>query len=71
MGHDHGDPRGDLGVILKVVYVILMTEMVVRGDSYEKCCWKCFKNHIETTDLSLGNHTGDPRGDLRVILRVI
>ena len=51
--------------------MILMTEMVVRGDSYEKCCWKCFKNHIETTDLSLGNHTGDPRGDLRVILRVI
>ena len=27
-----------LGVILMVVYVILMTEMVVGGDSYEKSC---------------------------------
>ena len=29
-----------LGVILTVVKVILMTEMVLEGDSYEKSCWK-------------------------------
>ena len=54
MGHDHGDPRGDLGVILKVLYVILVTKMVVGGDSYEKCCWKWYKNHSGTTYLSMG-----------------
>ena len=27
-----------LGVILRVVYVILMTEMVLEGESYEKSC---------------------------------
>ena len=49
------------GVILRVVYVILMNEMVVGGDSYEKCCWKCSRNHCGT----MGNHHGDPRGDPR------
>ena len=34
-----------LGVILRAIYEILMTEMVVGGDSYEKCCWKCSRNH--------------------------
>ena len=29
-----------LRVILRVVYVFLMMEMVMGGDSYEKCCWK-------------------------------
>ena len=28
-----------LGVILRVVYMILMREMVQGGDSYEKSCW--------------------------------
>ena len=46
-----------------VVYVILMTDMILRYDSYEKSCWKWSKNHSGTTDLSMGNHHGDPRGD--------
>ena len=54
---------GDLGVILRAIYEILMTEMVVGGDFYEKSCWKWSKNHSGTTDLSMGNHHGDPRGD--------
>ena len=28
-----------LRVILRVVYMILMREMVLGGDSYEKSCW--------------------------------
>ena len=49
-----------LGVILRgdlrVVYVILMPEMILGGDSYEKCCWKLSRNHCVTTDRSMGNH---------------
>ena len=62
---------GDLGVILRVVCVILMTEMVVRGDSYEKSCWKWSRNHFGTTTRSMGNHhviLGVIQG---VILRVV
>ena len=52
-----------LGVILRAIYEILMIEMVVGGDSYEKSCWKWSRNHCGTTDRSMGNHHGDPRGD--------
>ena len=54
-------------MILRVKYVILMPEMVVGGDSYEKSCWKWSRNHCGTTDRSmviLGEI-------LRVILRVV
>ena len=37
-------------MILRVVYVILMTEMVLEGESYEKSCSKWSKNHSGTTD---------------------
>ena len=59
---DHGDPRGDLGV----VHVILMTEIVLWGESYEKCCWKCSRNHTGTTDRSMGNDHVIPGVILRV-----
>ena len=52
-----------LGVILRVVYVILMPEMVLGGDSYEESCWKWSSRYNVTTDSSMGNH--------HVILRVI
>ena len=52
-----------LQVILTVVYVILMTKIVLVDDSNEKSSWKWSKNHIGTTDLTMGNHHGDPRGD--------
>ena len=52
-----------LGVILRVVYVILMPEMILGGDSYEKSCWKWSRRYSMTTDRSMGNHHGDPRGD--------
>ena len=52
-----------LGVILRAIYEILMIEMVVGDDSYEKSCWKWSRNHCGTTDRSMGNHHGDPRGD--------
>ena len=51
---------GDLGVILRAIYEILMIEMVVGDDSYEKSCWKWSRNHCGTTDRSMGNHHGDP-----------
>ena len=54
---------GDLGVILRAIYEILMMEMVVGGDFYEKSCWKWSRNHTGTTDWSMGNHHGDPRID--------
>ena len=60
-----------LGVILRVVYVILMTEMVVRGDSYEKSCWKWSRNHCGTTARSMGNHHVILGVILGVILRVV
>ena len=41
---------GDLGVILRAIYEILMTEMVVGGDFYEKSCWKWSGRHSGTTD---------------------
>ena len=47
---------GDLGVILRAIYEILMTEMVVGGDFYEKSYWKWSRNHVGTTDWSMGNH---------------
>ena len=34
--------------------MIFMTEMILGGDSYEKCCWKWYKNHSGTTYLSMG-----------------
>ena len=40
-----------------------MTEMILVGDSYEKSCWKWSGRHSGTTDWSMGNHSGDPRGD--------
>ena len=39
-----------LEVILRVVYVILMMEMILGGDSYEKSCWYWFRRHSGTTD---------------------
>ena len=30
--------------------VILMTEMILGGDSYEKSCWYWFRRHSGTTD---------------------
>ena len=54
-----------------VVYVILMTEIVVGGDSYEKCCWKWSRNHCGTTDRSMGNHHVILGVILGVILRVV
>ena len=36
MGNHHVILGVILGVILRMVHVILMTEMVVEGDSYEK-----------------------------------
>ena len=56
-----------LGVILRAIYEILMIEMVVGDDSYEKSCWKWSRNHCGTTDRSmviLGEI-------LRVIFRVV
>ena len=38
-----------LGVILTVVKVILMTEMVLEGDSYEKSCWKSLRSSSNIT----------------------
>ena len=58
-------------MILRVVYVILMMEMILGGDSYEKSCWKWSRNHCGTTDRSMGNHhviLGVIQG---VILRVV
>ena len=43
--------------------MILMTEMVLGGDSYEESCWKWSSRYNVTTDRSMGNHHGDPRGD--------
>ena len=63
MGNHHGDPTCDFRVILRVVDVILMTEIVLVDDSYEKSCSKWSKNHSGTTDWSMGNRHGDPRGD--------
>ena len=46
LGHHSVDPRSDPRprgvprVILGVVYVILMTELVLECDSYEKSYWK-------------------------------
>ena len=40
LGHHSGDPRGVPRGDLRVVYVILMTEMILEGDSCEKSCWK-------------------------------
>ena len=39
-----------LGVILRVVYVILMPEMILGGDSYEKSCWKWSRRYSGTPD---------------------
>ena len=39
LGHHSGDPRGVLRGDLRVVYVILMPEMILEGDSCEKSCW--------------------------------
>ena len=47
---------GDLGVILRAMYEILMTEMVVGGDFYEKSCWKWSRSYNVTTERSMGNH---------------
>ena len=56
------DPRVILrGGVLRCV--ILMTEMILGGDSYEKSCWKWSRRYNVTTDRSMGNHHGDPRGD--------
>ena len=52
-----------LGLILRVAYVIFMAEMILGDDSYEKSCWKWSGRHSWTTDWSMGNHHGDPRGD--------
>ena len=49
--------------ILRVVDVILITEIVLVDDSYEKSCCKWSSNYSGTTDWSMGNHHGDPRGD--------
>ena len=44
--------------------VILMTEMVLEGESYEKSCWKWSRNHTGTTDWSmvLGGDSYDSYG---------
>ena len=55
LGHHSVDPRGDPRprgvprVILGVVYVILMTELVLGCDSYEKSYWKWSRMPSETT----------------------
>ena len=51
--------------------MILMTEMVLGGDSYEKSCWKWSRNHCGTTDMSMGNHHVILGVILGVILRVV
>ena len=51
--------------------MILMPEMVVGGDSYEKSCWKWSRNHCGTTDRSMGNHNVILGVILGVILRAI
>ena len=49
------DPRVILrGGVLRCV--ILMTEMVLEGESYEKSCWKWSMRYSRTTDRSIGNH---------------
>ena len=60
-----------LGVILRVVYVILVMEMILGGDSYEKSCWKWSRNHCGTTARSMGNHHVILGVILGVILRVV
>ena len=51
--------------------MILMTEMVLEGESYEKSCWKWYRNHCETTARSMGNHHVILGVILGVILRVV
>ena len=47
-----------------VVCVILMTEMVMGGDSYEQRFWKWSGMLSGTTDWAWdGDPRGDPRGD--------
>ena len=56
LGHHSGDPRSVPRGDLRVVYVILMTEMILEGDSCEKSCWKWSRRYSMTTDRSMGNH---------------
>ena len=51
--------------------VILVMEMVLGGDSYEKSCWKWCRNHCGTTARSMGNHHVILGVILGVILRVV
>ena len=50
MGNHHVILGVTLGVILRVVYVILTTELVLEGESYEKICWKWCQSYSGTLD---------------------
>ena len=48
-----------------------MTEMILRGDSYEKSCCKWSRRYNVTNDISMGNHHVILGVILGVILRVV
>ena len=50
LAYHNSDPRGDPWGDPKVVYLILMTEMVMVGDSYEQRFWKWSGMLSGTTD---------------------